>query len=122
MEDMRAKAITELLRSLKTSTEKVIEVLGPEGVSYELIRGQLEALRMEKARMIEENNRMAEENKSAAERAKKIVDLANEEAKKLIEAKRQLFAEAQRRLEEVKQFCQGVDKARLKEHLEAVKA
>lgn len=122
MIDRRVDQITEDLGKLKEYVTKVHELLLPEAVSYELIRGDVQSQLAKKEKLIEENKilqgqivnlkREIEESKNVA---KAIIETAQEQ-------KRKILAEGIQKLEEVKQFCNSIEKRKLSDHLEKIKA
>lgn len=112
MEDQRIGEVNKLFKELGEVATKVYKLLGQEEFSYELIRGDLEAVRLRKQKLVEELNMVESQVKLNQETAEKIISTANEKAQEIIDAAHAKNTEAFRLLEEVKKFCAGVDRKR----------
>ena len=112
----RVEDITETLNKMQPLIERANVLLKQERVSYELIRGDLEALTMRKSKALEELEMIKQNNEEAKKTAENIIALAKEEANKTIMTARELNVDALRRLDEIKEFCTGIDKKKMQDY------
>lgn len=116
MIDTRVQSVTELLRQTRDITAQLHEILAPEIVSYEIIRGDIERKRNELKKLDEDMSLAKIKIEKSNDMAKKIIETANEEAAKKIDLGNKDFtakvSEANLLLDSCKQFALDVDKAR----------
>ena len=118
----RPGQITDMIKDVSVRLGKLYDVMGQERVSYELIRGDIEAWKGKLNTIKSEHSQWEQQIKLKQEMADKIIEVAKEEAKKFIDASHERNGISLRLLEEVKAFCSGVDKRRLNEIKEKVLA
>ena len=117
MEDSRTMTVVGLLQQQRDLAIKLVEILGPEIMSYEIIRGDHERKRKEMKDLEDQKTIAKMEIEKAKESAGRIIQEGEEEKKKLVEITKNniltKMSEASKLLENVKQFVQEMDKKRL---------
>src|SRR5258708_7529181 len=82
----RGQEITQKLQNLKKATDELLPLFGAERVSFELIRGDIEAMEEQKKKLLDERNLIDESNKQAIATGEKIVATFQEKADELVKA------------------------------------
>jgi hypothetical protein len=107
----RADDITKLLFGLVDPIQKLNVLLQQDRVSYELVRGDMESLLAKKAKAMEELRSIEKDNERARALADSILEVAKEQAAKIMSAANERQAEALRMVEDAKEYAKGIDKA-----------
>jgi hypothetical protein len=127
MIDGRIETVTALLKKMRDLSGQLHEILEPEIMSFEVIRGDLEKKRHDLKVLEEKKTLCIVKIDEATATAAKILETANEEAGKIIaQAKDAALSrnkESLRLMEVVKQYALDVDRKRyMKLREEAEKA
>lgn len=116
MIDTRITSATELLRQVRDLTGQLYEILSPEIVSFEIMRGDLDRKRNDLLKTQQEKEVALIEIDTAKNTALKIKETAQEEATRIIEAGKTVMMEkmieANKVLESCKEFALQLDKKR----------
>lgn len=116
MPDQRIDAITKDLQVVKDASTRLLQRLGPEKVTYEMVRGdvsaQLQKLENVKKAVEQELNRLDIVKNEAVE----IIQKAKEEAQKKIDSAEKVILRALSIHNETQKFATEVDKKRWRDH------
>lgn len=107
----RADDITKLLNEIVEPVRKLNLLLTQDRVSYELIRGDTEALLMQKRKALEELDSIKAENERSKSMGNSIIDVAKEKADEIIGSANTKMAEAIKMVEQAQEYVKGIDKA-----------
>jgi hypothetical protein len=107
----RADDITKLLLGMVDPIQKLNMLLQQDRVSYELVRGDMESLKAKKEKALEELAFIEKENEKARALAASIVEVAKEQAAKVLEASNDKRLEALKMVEDAKEYAKKIDKA-----------
>lgn len=116
MIDARTGTVTDLMRQMRDIAGQLVELLGPEIVSYEIIRGDYQRKREEMAAIEAKKATVLLEIESVKASIQNIRDTAKEEANRIIEDGKatmlERLSQVNRLLAVVEQFVPEMDKKR----------
>lgn len=116
MADHRIEAVTKLLQEQRTLSTKLVEILAPEIMSYDMISADNERKRLESKRLDDERMLVKMEIEKSKETAGKHIQDGKDEAAKLVSVTKDnimvKMMEANKLLDQVKEFVMEIDKKR----------
>jgi len=118
----RGQEITAKLQNLEKAIRELNPLLSSERVQFEMIRGDIEAMDLQKKKLLQENQTIEEANCRATETGEKILATYTEKADELHKAAQERNVESMQLLEKVKEFVKGQDKKMYRELADKVGA
>lgn len=108
--------ITADLQMLQDVVKRVNEMLGTEKISYELIRGDIEAALYRKDKLLKENKVIEEQNETYRNEGMGAIKKAEADAKSRITVAKETLVASLVLHERTKEFVNEADKKKWEEH------